>query len=97
MFYGYVISSQEQTINYSSIKNGEYMEVNVSSLSSGIYFLEMMTDKQKMVKKFAHCGGFAYCLNKKHGRASTDIRPLFFSRAIFIHQLMLIVFRNQNH
>ncbi len=43
---------QMQSIDYSSIKNGEYMEVNISSLSSGIYFLEMMTDKQKMMKKF---------------------------------------------
>ncbi len=43
---------QEQLINYSSIKNGEYMEVNISSLSPGIYFLEMMSDRQKVVKKF---------------------------------------------
>ncbi len=43
---------QKQIINYSSIKNGEYMEVNVSSLSSGIYFLKMMSDKQKVVKRF---------------------------------------------
>ncbi len=43
---------QEQLINYSSIKNGEYMEVNVSTLSPGIYFLEMMSDRQKVVKKF---------------------------------------------
>lgn len=43
---------QKQVINYSSIKNGEYVEVNVSTLSPGIYILEMMSDKQKVVKKF---------------------------------------------
>lgn len=43
---------QRQTINYSSIKNGEYMEVNVSSLSLGIYFLEILSDSQKIVKRF---------------------------------------------
>ncbi len=43
---------QEQAVIYSSIKNDEYIEVNISSLSSGIYFLEMLTDRQKMVKRF---------------------------------------------
>ena len=43
---------QKQTVVYSSIKNGEYLEINTTSLSSGFYFLEMITDKQKIVKKF---------------------------------------------
>jgi len=42
---------QEQVVNYTSIKNG-YVEVNTSSLSSGIYFLELLTDRQKVVKRF---------------------------------------------
>ncbi len=44
--------SQGKVINYSSIKNGEYLEVNTSSLSAGVYFLEILTDKQKIVKRF---------------------------------------------
>jgi hypothetical protein len=43
---------QEQNINYSLIKNGEYVEVNIASLYPGIYFLEMLMEKQKMVKRF---------------------------------------------
>ncbi len=43
---------QEQLINYSSIKSSEYLEVDVSSLLPGIYILEIMSDKQKIVKKF---------------------------------------------
>lgn len=43
---------QKQLADYSLIKNGEYIEVNTTSLSSGFYFLEMITDKQKIVKKF---------------------------------------------
>ncbi len=42
---------QKQVVNYSSIKNGEYLEVNVSSLSPGIYFIELLTDKRSVVKK----------------------------------------------
>ena len=43
---------QEQAVNYTSVKNGEYLELNVSTLSPGIYFLEVMNDKLKVVKKF---------------------------------------------
>ena len=43
---------QIQVVSYSSIKNGEYLEVNTTSLSSGIYFLEMISEKQKIVKRF---------------------------------------------
>ncbi len=43
---------QKQVLNYSSIKNGEYLEVNVSSLSQGIYFIELLTDKNSFVKVF---------------------------------------------
>ncbi len=43
---------QNQGVNYTSIKNGEYMELNTTSLSSGIYFLKILTDKQKVVKRF---------------------------------------------
>ena len=43
---------QKQKAEYISIKNGEYVEVNTSQLSSGIYFLEMLTEKQKVVKRF---------------------------------------------
>jgi hypothetical protein len=43
---------QELNVNYSVIKNGEYVEVNTSSLHPGIYFLEMLMEKQKVVKRF---------------------------------------------
>jgi hypothetical protein len=43
---------QDQSLNYSSVKTGEYLEVNVSSLSPGIYVLEILSDRQKVVKKF---------------------------------------------
>ena len=43
---------QKQKAGYISINNGEYVEVNTSQLSSGIYFLEMLTEKQKVVKRF---------------------------------------------
>lgn len=43
---------QNQKTNYTSIKNGKFIEVNTSSLSVGIYFFEILTDKQKIVKKF---------------------------------------------
>jgi hypothetical protein len=42
----------KQTIEYSSIKNNEDIELNLSSLSSGIYFLELFTDKRKVVRRF---------------------------------------------
>jgi hypothetical protein len=43
---------QKQQVNYSVIKNGEYVEINVSSLASGIYFVELVTERQKVVKRF---------------------------------------------
>lgn len=43
---------QNQMTNYFSIKNSEYLEVNVSILQSGIYFLEIKSDTQKIVKRF---------------------------------------------
>lgn len=46
------IGQEQQSISYSSIKNGEYIEVNTSSLSTGVYILEMLTEKQKIVKRF---------------------------------------------
>ena len=43
---------QLQNVEYSSFKNGEYIEVNTNSLKAGFYFLEMQTNKQKVVKRF---------------------------------------------
>ncbi|MCX6292183.1 MAG: T9SS type A sorting domain-containing protein, partial [Bacteroidetes bacterium] len=43
---------QEMPVNYSIIKNGEYIEVNTSSLSQGVYYLELLSEKEKLVKKF---------------------------------------------
>ena len=40
---------QKQMIEYFSTKNGEYVEINTSMLSAGVYFLEMKTEKQKIV------------------------------------------------
>ena len=43
---------QDIPANYSFIKNGEYLEMNVSGLSPGIYFLELLSDRGRVVKKF---------------------------------------------
>ena len=43
---------QKELVVYSSIKNGEYLEVNTTSLSAGVYFLEMISEKQNIVKRF---------------------------------------------
>ena len=43
---------QEMPLNFSLIKNGKYLELNTSSLSQGIYFLELLSDKEKVVKRF---------------------------------------------
>ena len=43
---------QKLEINYHSNLNGESLVVNTSILSSGIYFLEVFTEKKKMVKMF---------------------------------------------
>ena len=43
---------QRLAINYSSKLNGELLTVNTSLLSSGIYFLEVFTEKKKMVTMF---------------------------------------------
>lgn len=37
--------------NFTSIKNEEYLEEDLSGLSSGIYYLEIKTAKQRIVKK----------------------------------------------
>jgi hypothetical protein len=42
---------QEQDVSYSSIKNGEYLEINISSLTPGIYFIELISQKKIVVKK----------------------------------------------
>jgi WD40 repeat protein len=43
---------QKMDVKYSSIKNNEYMEINVQHLTPGVYFLEMITDREKVVKRF---------------------------------------------
>lgn len=43
---------QEMAVNYSIIKSGEYLELNTASLSQGVYFLELLSVKEKVVKKF---------------------------------------------
>ena len=43
---------QEVFVNFSFLKNGEYLEVNTTSLSQGVYFLELLSDKEKVVKRF---------------------------------------------
>ncbi len=43
---------QEMALNYSFIKNNEYLEVNTTSLSQGVYFLELLSEKEKVVKRF---------------------------------------------
>ena len=43
---------QEILLNYSFIKNGEYLEVNTTSLPQGVYFLELLSEKEKVVRKF---------------------------------------------
>ena len=43
---------QKMDVRYSSIKNNEYLEINVQHLSPGVYFLEMVTDGAKVVRRF---------------------------------------------
>ncbi len=43
---------QEQTVNYSFIKNNEHLEVNTSALLQGVYFLELFSEKEKIVRRF---------------------------------------------
>jgi hypothetical protein len=43
---------QKMNIKYSTIKNNEYIEVNVQSLLTGVYFMNIVTDKEKVVRKF---------------------------------------------
>jgi hypothetical protein len=43
---------QKMNLKYSTIKNNEYIEVNVQSLLSGVYFMNIVTDKEKVVRKF---------------------------------------------
>ena len=43
---------QKMDVRYSSIKNNEYLEINVQHLSPGVYFLEMVTDEEKVVRRF---------------------------------------------
>ena len=40
-------------VNFSFTKNSEYIEINTSPLSQGIYFLELLSEKEKVVKRFA--------------------------------------------
>jgi hypothetical protein len=43
---------QEVSLNYFFIKDGGYLELNAASLSQGVYFLELLSDKEKIVKRF---------------------------------------------
>jgi hypothetical protein len=43
---------QKQTAIYRPIKNGEYLEINTETLIPGIYFIELLTEKEKVVKRF---------------------------------------------
>jgi WD40 repeat protein len=46
------VFGQEMPLNFSFIKNGEYLEINTASLSRGVYFLELLSEKEKAVKRF---------------------------------------------
>ena len=43
---------QKQELKYNAIENKEYIELNTSSLSPGIYFLELLKDNQRVIKRF---------------------------------------------
>ena len=43
---------QVQQITYSFLKSGNYVEINTGYLAPGIYFIEMQTEDQRVVKKF---------------------------------------------
>ena len=45
--FGEIVLVQKQTIN-----NSEYIEFNVSTLTSGIYFIETINEKESVVKRF---------------------------------------------
>ena len=43
---------QEQKINFISENNGKELKLNTSSLSQGVYFLEICFEKEKTITKF---------------------------------------------
>jgi hypothetical protein len=43
---------QIQQVTYSFLKSGDYVEINTGPLSPGIYFIDMQTEDQRVVKKF---------------------------------------------
>ncbi len=46
------VFGQELRPDFSSVHNGEYLELNVASYPGGIYFLELLSEKEKVVKRF---------------------------------------------
>lgn len=46
------IFGQRLFVPIHEIKNGEYQEINTSSLTPGVYFLELISGKGKVVKRF---------------------------------------------
>jgi hypothetical protein len=43
---------QIQQVTYSFLKSGDYVEINIGPLAPGIYFIDMQTKDQRVVKKF---------------------------------------------
>ena len=43
---------QEQNISFTGIKNGEYLQTDVTALPAGVYFVELLLEKSKIVKRF---------------------------------------------
>ena len=43
---------QENICQHSSINSSQYLQINTSHLAPGVYFLELLTSKQKLVKRF---------------------------------------------
>jgi hypothetical protein len=46
------IFGQQVSVPIHEIKNGEYQEINTSSLTPGVYFLELKSGMGKVVKRF---------------------------------------------
>lgn len=47
----YTIQGQRMDITFTELKNGEYLEINTALLAPDVYILELMTEREKIVRR----------------------------------------------